>query len=95
MRTITALSLAALAEAATPYGIEAFDCVLKPLWIGTRAHHGKVRAAALNPQPSTLNPQTLNPQPSTLPPQPSTLNPQPYTLKPADTRNTGPQDFNP
>ncbi|KAJ1479548.1 armadillo-type protein, partial [Baffinella frigidus] len=47
VRTITALSLAALAEAATPYGIEAFDCVLKPLWIGTRAHHGKVLAAFL------------------------------------------------
>mmetsp|Transcript_1821 Transcript_1821/g.4048 ORF Transcript_1821/g.4048 Transcript_1821/m.4048 type:complete len:1229 (-) Transcript_1821:173-3859(-) len=47
VRTITALSLAALAEAATPYGIEAFDSVLKPLWIGTRAHHGKVLAAFL------------------------------------------------
>ena len=47
VRTITALSLAALAEAATPYGIEAFDIVLKPLWIGTRAHHGKVLAAFL------------------------------------------------
>ena len=47
VRTITALALAALAEAATPYGIEAFDSVLKPLWIGTRAHHGKVLAAFL------------------------------------------------
>ena len=34
VRTITALSLAALAEASTPYGIEAFDSVLKPLWKG-------------------------------------------------------------
>lgn len=34
VRTITALSLAALAEAATPYGIEAFDGVLRPLWKG-------------------------------------------------------------
>lgn len=32
VRTITALCLAALAEASTPYGIEAFDSVLKPLW---------------------------------------------------------------
>ncbi|KAD5508895.1 hypothetical protein E3N88_16598 [Mikania micrantha] len=32
VRTITALSLAALAEAAAPYGIESFDSVLKPLW---------------------------------------------------------------
>ena len=47
VRTICALSLAALAESATPYGIEAFDSVLKPLWIGTRAHHGKVLAAFL------------------------------------------------
>jgi len=34
VRTITALGIAALAEAATPYGIEAFDSVLKPLWKG-------------------------------------------------------------
>ena len=36
VRTITALSVAALAEAAAPYGIESFDSVLKPLWkVGT------------------------------------------------------------
>ena len=34
VRTITALGIAALAEAATPYGIESFDSVLKPLWKG-------------------------------------------------------------
>ena len=34
VKTITALALAALAEAATPYGIEAFDTVLIPLWDG-------------------------------------------------------------
>ena len=33
-RTITALALAALAEAAHPYGIESFDPVLEPLWRG-------------------------------------------------------------
>ena len=44
MRTITALAIAALAEAATPYGIESFDSVLKPLWKGIRTHRGKVRA---------------------------------------------------
>lgn len=42
VRTITALALAALAEAATPYGIESFDSVLKPLWKGIRSHRGKV-----------------------------------------------------
>ena len=47
VRTITALSLAALAEAASPYGIESFDVVLKPLWKGIRAHRGKVLAAFL------------------------------------------------
>lgn len=38
VRTITALCIAALAEAATPYGIEAFDSVLKPLWKGCSAY---------------------------------------------------------
>ncbi|THF94749.1 hypothetical protein TEA_017699 [Camellia sinensis var. sinensis] len=45
VRTITALSLAALAEASAPYGIESFDSVLKPLWKGIRSHRGKVLAA--------------------------------------------------
>ena len=36
VRTITALAIAALAEAATPYGIESFDDVLKPLWCALR-----------------------------------------------------------
>ena len=47
VRTITALGLAALAEAATPYGIESFDSVLKPLWKGIRTHRGKGLAAFL------------------------------------------------
>ena len=47
VRTITALSLAALAEAAAPYGIEAFDSVLQPLWKGIREHRGKGLAAFL------------------------------------------------
>lgn len=41
VRTITALGLAALAEASTPYGIDSFDTVLKPLWKGIRQHRGK------------------------------------------------------
>jgi hypothetical protein len=32
VKTICALSLAALAEASAPYGIESFDSVLVPLW---------------------------------------------------------------
>ena len=62
VRTITALALAALAEAAHPYGIESFDSVLKPLWKvrtlvfdkryltfiqGIRTHRGKGLAAFL------------------------------------------------
>jgi splicing factor 3B subunit 1 len=47
VKTITALSLAALAEAASPYGIESFDEVLEPLWRGIRSLRGKVLAAFL------------------------------------------------
>ena len=47
VRTMTALGLAALAEAAAPYGIESFDAVLKPLWVGIRLHRGKSLAAFL------------------------------------------------
>ena len=32
VKTITALTISALAEAAAPYGIESFDDVLEPLW---------------------------------------------------------------
>ncbi|GAA5821995.1 hypothetical protein JCM11251_004816 [Rhodosporidiobolus azoricus] len=47
VRTMTALCIAALAEAAAPYGIESFDAVLKPLWTGIRKHRGKGLAAFL------------------------------------------------
>ncbi|KAK8959383.1 hypothetical protein KSP40_PGU009026 [Platanthera guangdongensis] len=47
VRTIIALSLAALAETAAPYGIESFDSVPKPLWKGICPHHGKVSAPFL------------------------------------------------
>lgn len=47
VRTMTALGIAALAEAAAPYGIESFDNVLKPLWLGIRRHRGKGLAAFL------------------------------------------------
>jgi splicing factor 3B subunit 1 len=47
VRTITALALATLAEAAHPYGIESFDSVLRPLWKGIRSHRGKGLAAFL------------------------------------------------
>jgi splicing factor 3B subunit 1 len=47
VRTMTALGLAALVEAAAPYGIESFDNVLIPLWLGIRLHRGKGLAALL------------------------------------------------
>ncbi|KAJ1668854.1 U2 snRNP component prp10 [Coemansia sp. RSA 1813] len=47
VRTTTALALSALAEAAAPYGIESFDSVLKPLWLGIRKHRSKGLAAFL------------------------------------------------
>lgn len=47
VRTITSLALGALAEAAAPYGIESFDSVLEPLWVGIRRHRGKGLAAFL------------------------------------------------
>ena len=47
VRTMTALTIAALAEAAAPYGIESFDVVLKPLWMGIKRHRGKGLAAFL------------------------------------------------
>ena len=47
IRTMTGLSLAALAEAAAPYGEEAFFPVLKPLWHGAHQLRGKPLAAFL------------------------------------------------
>ena len=47
VRTISALAIAALAEAAHPYGIEAFDSVLIPLWDGITIYRGKGLAAFL------------------------------------------------
>ena len=47
VRTMAALAVAALAEAAHPYGIESFDDVLKPLWKGVKRHRNKVLAAFL------------------------------------------------
>mmetsp|Transcript_21929 Transcript_21929/g.52190 ORF Transcript_21929/g.52190 Transcript_21929/m.52190 type:complete len:1275 (+) Transcript_21929:75-3899(+) len=47
VRIITALTCAALAEAAHPYGIESFDSAIRPLWKGALEHHGKALAAFL------------------------------------------------
>lgn len=47
VRTMVALAIAALAESSAPYGIEAFEPVLRPLWKGIRNHRGKALAAFL------------------------------------------------
>lgn len=47
VRTMTALALAALAEASAPYGIEAFENVIKPLWDGIKTHSGRALAGFL------------------------------------------------
>ena len=47
VRTITALTVAALAEAAYPYGVESFDPIIRSLWKGALEHHGKILAAFL------------------------------------------------
>jgi len=44
---MTALALSALAEASNPYGIEAFDSVVIPLWDGISMYRGKALAAFL------------------------------------------------
>ena len=45
VRTMTALALASLAEAAAPYGIECFEPVIRPLWMAVVEHRGKALAA--------------------------------------------------
>lgn len=47
VKTMTALTVAALAEAAYPYGVESFDPIIRPLWKGGLEHHGKMLAAFL------------------------------------------------
>jgi len=47
VRTITAFALASMAESSYPYGIEAFDDIIRPLWTGTRQHRQKALAAFL------------------------------------------------
>lgn len=47
VRTMNALGLAALAEAAAPYGIGSFDNVLRTFWLDIRLHRGKGLTAFL------------------------------------------------
>lgn len=47
VRTIAASTLAQLAESVKPYGIESFESVLEPTWIGLKKHRGKGLASFL------------------------------------------------
>lgn len=47
VKVMAAHALAALADAAAPYGIESFEIVLEPLWHGIRRHRGKNLTAFL------------------------------------------------
>lgn len=47
VRTVTSLAIAALAEAASPYGIESFEDILHPLWSGARRQRGRGLAGFL------------------------------------------------
>ena len=47
IRTMTAIAIASLVEAASPYGIECFDSILRPLWMGIVEHRGKALGAFL------------------------------------------------
>lgn len=47
VRTITAMALSSLAESSAPYGIESFEDVLEPLWMGIRKHRGKALSSFL------------------------------------------------
>lgn len=45
VRTISAMAVLQLAESVQPYGVEAFEVVLEPVWRGLRHHRGKALAA--------------------------------------------------
>lgn len=47
IKIITAHAIASLAKSCNPYGIEAFDTILEPLWKGLKNHRGKALAAFL------------------------------------------------
>lgn len=55
VRTMAALAIAALAESSSPYGIESFESILRPLWKGIRSHRGKALAAFLKAVGFLLN----------------------------------------
>lgn len=47
IRTAACIALSTLAEASSPYGIEAFEIAMEPLWTGVRHYRGKALAGCL------------------------------------------------
>ncbi|AMD21196.1 HEL084Wp [Eremothecium sinecaudum] len=47
VRIIAAQTVASLAQNSYPYGIEAFNCTLEPIWKGVRTHRGKILSSFL------------------------------------------------
>lgn len=47
VRTMAASTVAQLAESVKPYGIESFESILEPAWIGLKKHRGKGLASFL------------------------------------------------
>lgn len=61
VRSITALTLAQLAENVKPYGIEYFEPALEPAWLGLRKHRGKGLASFLRCISSIIALMTFDP----------------------------------
>ncbi|PRT54813.1 U2 snRNP component prp10 [Wickerhamiella sorbophila] len=47
IRSAACIALSTLAEASSPYGIEAFEIAMEPLWVGVRHYRGKALAGCL------------------------------------------------
>eukprot|EP01018_Ginkgo_biloba_P024895 Gb_12533 [translate_table: standard] len=62
VRTITALSLAALVEAVAPYGIDSLDSILIALWKAIRSHRAKVSCSKENSQWGEIRGEIYVPQ---------------------------------
>jgi splicing factor 3B subunit 1 len=63
VRMAAASTISSLAEAASPYGYESFEIVIKPLWKGLKTHRGKALAQfvrALGNLIPLMNPEVAN-----------------------------------
>ncbi|CUM62823.1 uncharacterized protein PRCAT00000381001 [Priceomyces carsonii] len=61
VRTMTALTISQLADNVKPYGIESFEPILEPAWLGLKRHRGKGLASFLKCIGSVINLMTYDP----------------------------------